>query len=199
MSVGRVIVQMDRQDKALIKAALKPNEYRRAVRRGLNKTARAGRVTLSKSIRQTFFVKARAVKQAVRLNNATNAGLVAEILVLKPRHKGVPLSEFSANRRRVGRGIGVSVKIRRDKPRHVVDKRSKYSLYGHGAFKTRSGRVLERKGRQRFPVGTPVGPTVQEMAQEINALEKTEKVVRRKLGANVEREVAFELRKRRAA
>ena len=194
-----IVIRIDPQDKALAKIALDPVPLRRAMLRGVNRTAMAARTTLSKTIRKSFFVKARAIKQATRYAKAGYYDLTAEITLIKPRHKGVPLSSFSTNRVRVGRGVGVSVKIRRDRPREIVGKRSKYSKYGHGAFKTKSGKVLERKGGGRYPVATPVGPTVIEMAKEVNALSVVERDAMKKLKKNVEREVAFQLRKQGAA
>jgi len=123
-------------------------KLRRAGARALNKTATKGRNVSSRVIRKTLNLKAKTVKDQLKVTRATPDNHRSTV---QGRYKPVPLIKFNGVRQTKK---GVTVRMRKDKPRMVFK----------GAFIARmpSGHigVFRRTSRSRLPIKQIYGPPV---------------------------------------
>lgn len=140
--------------------------------RAINRTLEQGRTQVVRSITAEYNVKAKDVRDTLRIDKATVKGgrfMVSGFLESKTkRGRSVNMIRFGARQTKQG----VTVKIKRGGPRHLIT----------GAFianrdNSAGGTVFVRKGKARLPIQ---GKTTIGMPQMFNA-RKVKKVVVRLL------------------
>lgn len=124
-----------------------PSAVKRAERGAITRTIRAGRVRISKIVREDIALKSKTVKDALTIKQPKRSETdpVGEITV---EPKPIALKEFSARTTRKG----VTAKIKKSKGRQVIK----------GAFIVGSmgGHVFQRVGKSRGPIEKMWGPSV---------------------------------------
>ena len=165
-------IKLEGVDKAL--AMFDPNKVRLAANAALNRVAGAGRTEASKLIRQEYNIKASRVNQFLRL--AVRARGYDMEAVITGKGLGQALAYFDAKQQgfKVGGAGAGSMRTKylsrtgrkRGDVTVLVKKTGRKVLHGEQGNKpflaTMRGRlvILERKGKERFPVSGFVGPGV---------------------------------------
>ena len=130
------------------------------LRRSLNKTLKNEQVFISRKIRDEVTLKASKVKQHLRIQRATRDSLQASIDI-----QGKPIGFRHYGARQTRRGV--SVKIRKQKPRELVTRafRLKNDVTRPG-MRMVGGTFWKRVGRPRTPLKRLVGPSVPNIVAE---------------------------------
>lgn len=125
-----------------------PGTHRRAISRGLNKTAANVRTAASAAIRAKRALSASTVRKALAIKSANPNRLVATLSVTG---RPIPLKEYKASQTK----RGVTVKVSPGK-RKLVEHR------GNRAFLIAKigGHVFAREGKPRLPVKKLFGPSL---------------------------------------
>lgn len=125
-----------------------PGAHRRAISRGLNKTAANVRTAASTAIRAKRSLSAKTVRQAFSIKQANPNRLVATLAITG---RPVPLKDYKA--RETKRGVTVSVT---PGGRKLIEHR------GNRAFIIQKigGHVFAREGKTRLPVKKLFGPSL---------------------------------------
>jgi hypothetical protein len=125
-----------------------PGAHRRAISRGLNKTAANVRTAASVAIRAKRSLSASTVRKALAIKQANPNHLVATLSVTG---RPIPLKEYKANQTK----RGVTVKVTPGKPKLVGHR-------GNRAFIIAKigGHVFAREGKGRLPVKKLYGPSL---------------------------------------
>ncbi|MBF0590301.1 MAG: phage tail protein [Magnetococcales bacterium] len=186
-------VQVEGIDALKREMRLLGNNAPRVIRRTLNRTLTNERTFLSKRIRQEVILKAAIIKRHMRLNRARGQHFDASVRIF-----GKPLGMENFGARQVRRGV--SVKIRKNKPRELI----------HSGFRVRPGSkrlkagtfFIRKRGRRgkrvaRLPIKRLLGPSVPAIVGENPKLlnEATDYGAER-LTINAQRELDYELSKR---
>jgi hypothetical protein len=159
---------------------------RRAIVRGLNKTATNVRTAASVAIRGKRSLSAKVVKDAMAIRKANAQSLVSSIVVTG---KPIPLRDYKA--RQTKKGVTVLV---------TPGKRTLVQHHGNKAFTIGKlgGHVFARQGKARLPVKKLYGPSLPStfLQQEERAAwtAKAQEVMPKRLAE----EMNFELSKLRA-
>lgn len=121
---------------------------RRAIIRGLNKTASNVRVSASRAIRQRRSLSAKVVNDALAIRRANAQRLISSIVVTG---KPIPLRDYKA--RPTKRGVTVQVS---KGSRKLIEHR------GNRAFIVNKigGHVFAREGKGRLPIKKLFGPSL---------------------------------------
>lgn len=121
---------------------------RRAITRGLNKTAANVRTAASTAIRQRRSLSAKVVRDAMAIRKANQQRLISSIVVTG---KPIPLRDYKA--RATKKGVTVQVS---------PGKRKAVSHRGNTAFLVSkfSGHVFARQGKARLPIKKLFGPSL---------------------------------------
>lgn len=121
---------------------------RRAIVRGLNKTATNVRTSASSAIRKRRALSAKVVRDALAIRKANNQKLVSSIVVTG---RPIPLRDYKA--RQTKKGITAQVS---------PGKRKLVSHRGNAAFFVQKigGHVFARQGRDRLPIKKLYGPSL---------------------------------------
>lgn len=132
---------------------------RRAIVRGLNKTATNVRTSASVAIRAKRALSAKVVRDAMAIRKATNQNLVSSLVVTG---RPIPLRDYKANQTK--RGVTVLV---------TPGKRTLVQHKGNKAFTIDKigGHVFARDGKSRLPVKKLYGPSLPStfVQQEVRA------------------------------
>lgn len=121
---------------------------RRAIVRGLNKTAANVRTSASTAIRERRALSAKVVRDAMAIRKATKDNLVSSLVVTG---RPIPLRDYKASQTK----RGVTVKV-------SPGKRTLVSHAGNRAFiiDKIGGHVFARQGKERLPVKKLYGPSL---------------------------------------
>jgi hypothetical protein len=121
---------------------------RRALVRGLNKTAANVRTSASRAIRERRSLSAKTVNQALAIRKASNAKLVSSLVVTG---RPIPLKEYKARETR--KGVTVSV---------TPGARKLIEHAGNRGFIVQKigGHVFAREGKSRLPIKKLFGPSL---------------------------------------
>lgn len=121
---------------------------RRAIVRGLNKTAANVRTSASRAIRQRRSLSAKVVNDALAIRKASNAVLTSSLVATG---RPIPLKDYKA--RQTQKGVTVSVS---PGARKLIEHR------GNRAFIVDKigGHVFAREGKGRLPIKKLFGPSL---------------------------------------
>ena len=154
---------------------------RRAISRGLNKTAGNVRTAASVAIRRRRALSAKVVRNALAIRRATPSKLVSSLVVTG---KPIPLRDYKA--RQTKKGVTAQVS---------PGKRKLITHRGNAAFIVQklSGHVFARQGKGRLPIKKLFGPSLPStfVQQEVRAAWTA--TARDALPKRIAEEVRFEL------
>lgn len=160
-----------------------PARARRAISRGLNKTAGNVRTTASSAIRKRRALSAKVVREALAIRKASPDRLVSSLVVTG---RPIPLRDYKARATKKGVTAHVS-----------PGKRKAISHRGNRAFIVQklSGHVFAREGKERLPIKKLFGPSLPStfVQQEVKAAWTA--TARDALPKRIAEEVRFELSK----
>jgi hypothetical protein len=125
-----------------------PAAARRAIVRGLNKTATNVRTSASAAIRKRRALSAKVVRDAMAIRKATKERLVSSIVVTG---SPIPLRDYKA--RQTKRGVTVSVS---PGARKLVEHRGNHAFIVNKI----GGHVFVRTGKSRLPIKKLFGPSL---------------------------------------
>lgn len=156
---------------------------RRAIVRGLNKTAANVRTSASTAIRQRRALSAKVVRDAMAVRKATNQNLVSSLVVTG---RPIPLKDYKANQTK--RGVTVAV---------TPGKRSLVSHRGNRGFiiDKIGGHVFARQGKGRLPVKKLFGPSLPSTFVQEQVKAAWTATAREAMPKRLAEEVRFELSK----
>jgi hypothetical protein len=162
-----------------------PKKVDRADRIAIDRTAKKIRTQVSKDVRVVYNVKARDISSTVKIIRRTKGSLEQRILLYIGGH--IPLSKFSPRQKKVmsarGPRRGVTVRVRKDRGRKLVGKRSGF----HGAGFMTKGRVMARKTHERTSHRVVYGPAIPQMVANESVVENYQTRVRREYPIELER------------
>lgn len=172
-------VEIDAQDieKAMKALEKVPNAVERAAAAALNRAVIAGRTAVSKGIRERYTLKATDIKEQVRIKRAARNSLDAEVTVT-----GTPVDLTKFRVRISGRGIYAQVK----KGGGGTLRRSFFMAVGKAG-------LYHRSSKSRLPIQREFGPSVPQMAGEINVSRGVEERMQAVFRERLAREVAYRL------
>ncbi len=170
-------IQCDQQQMARIEAQLQgvKNGAPRAMKRAINRTVTYGKTLSKKLIREEYTINAQAVTRATTTEKANSGSLHGVI-----RFRGRPKQLRNFSKRKTQKGVAVAVK-----------KGSGRSLIPRSFIRTiNSGpAILRRAGAARYPIEVLHGPSVPQMAGNVNVAPRIKTQVQKKLGERLEHEV----------
>lgn len=159
---------------------------RRAIIRGLNKTAANVRTSASSAIRKRRALSAKTVREALAIRRATAQRMVSSLVATG---RPIPLRDYKANRTK--RGVTVRVS---------PGKRTLVQHRGNKAFiiDKIGGHVFAREGKARLPVKKLYGPSLPStfLQQEVRAAWTA--TAQEAMPKRLAEEMRFELSKLRA-
>lgn len=159
---------------------------RRAIARGLNKTATNVRTSASTAIRQRRSLSAKVVRDAMAIRKATTQRLVAQLVVTG---KPIPLRDYKANQTK--KGVTVSV---------TPGKRKLVEHRDNRAFIVPSigGHVFAREGASRLPIKKLFGPSLPSTFVQAEVRKAWTATATESMPKRLAEELRFELSKLRA-
>lgn len=162
------------------------SSFRRAISRGLNKTAANVRTAASVAIRQRRKLSARVVREAMGIKSATPSKLGASLTVTG---KPIPLRDYAARQTKQGVTVAVS-----PGPRKLVVHR------GNRAFILPSigGHVFAREGKGRLPIKKLFGPSLPSTFIQAEVRRAWTATATEAMPKRIAEELRFELSKQRA-
>lgn len=170
-------IQFDQAQVARIEAQLQgvKNGAPRAMTRAINRTVSYGKTLSKKLIREEYTINAQAVTRATSTEKANSGSLRGVI-----RFRGRPKQLRNFSKRKTSKGVAVAVK-----------KGSGRSLIPRSFIRTiNSGpAILRRTGAARYPIEVLHGPSVPQMAGNVNVEPRIRTQVQKKLGERMEHEV----------
>ena len=170
-------IQFDQQQMARIEAQLQgvKNGAPRAMTRAINRTVTYGKTLSKKLIREEYTINAQAVQRATTTEKARMGNLQGII-----RFKGRPKQLRNFAKRSTSKGVAVAVK--KGSGRTVIP-RSFIRTINSGPA------IMRRTGTARYPIEVLHGPSVPQMAGNVNVAPRIQTQVRKKLGERLEHEV----------
>ena len=157
---------------------------RKALGRALNRVGTTVRKEVTQKIREDYKIKAKDLKSQIKITRATSSQLVVEV---SSKTRRIPLGLFTISQMKGG-------------VRAILGKGKK--LFIPGAFvaklkpsQERKGAYI-RKGKKRIPTRTLVGPSISQLLGSRFITKLIEKVIKKRLPIEFEREVMFEARKK---
>lgn len=142
-----------------LRARFDPRLVNKAMFHALDVSIRKLRVRVSREIRKTYNVKAAAISKSLFIRKDTiNGRLLTYTGFAIPLDKFDPKPKIIRAKRRKIRGIGVTVKIRKDRGRKLVQGGFMANVNGQKIFK--------RVGESRLPIRRLLGPSIAHMAAE---------------------------------
>jgi len=170
-------IQFDQQQMARAEAQLQgvKNGAPRAMTRAINRTVSYGKTLSKKLIREEYTINAQAVTRATTTEKARSGNLHGVI-----RFKGRPKQLRNFSKRNTSRGVAVSVK--KGTGRRLIP-RSFIRTINSGPS------ILRRAGAARYPIEVLHGPSVPQMAGNVNVAPRIQTQVQKKLGERLEHEV----------
>lgn len=167
-------------DRALAKQAeiLDDRAIKRAEVRALNRGARGARTEMSREIRKKVRMKARDVKDAVRIDRASYSSSTPTA-TLRISEEPVPLVRFG-RARQVRKGVAVTIM-----------KGKRQTIPGAFIVDELGGNAFVRKGKARLPIRMLYGPSVRNLAPAalVKARGRIDERVKKELRRNVQREI----------
>lgn len=132
-----------------------PKDVEQAAKNALNRTIGSVRKEISVNIRKNYEIKAKDIKNALRLRHATGTSLTAEV-----KSYGSPriLQVFRVTMYKP------SKKGYTKPPRARVLKTSSMKIV-KGMFVNKKGYLSQRTTRKRYPLRTPYGPSIPQMME----------------------------------
>ena len=126
-----------------VEAAFDPKIVTKAVNATIPRTMRKARTNVSKEIRKTYNVKAKTIKDTVRLESRKTSE--ETVSILSYRGGALPVDRFGTRVRSVsstrGRRVGVSAKVKKGGRRGIVS--------GGFPLRGRTGPTMQRTGDPR--------------------------------------------------
>lgn len=122
---------------------LRDDIARQATSRALNTTIAQAKTSMSREIRQEFMITASKINQSLRINkaNAYKGEVRMQASLESPAKRGRSLNVAAFGARQTKKGV--SIKIKRNGPRHLIP----------GAFMINDGKtVMIRVGPKRLPI-----------------------------------------------
>lgn len=165
--------------------------FYKASLRGINKGAAKSRTEINRLVRSVLYLKAAYVKEKLVLIRAKPGVSVAYI---RAAHEQIPVIKIKGVREIKKKGGGVSVKMRKDKPRKMfkgafiatMPKSSSTQAAGHRG-------AMKRKTKKRLPIKELKGPTIYAVVNEkLNQIIAGANVY---LVENIAREIEFQKRR----
>lgn len=177
---------------------LGPVKVTRATNRAIRTTGKRAATQASRALRDRYNIKAALVAQALKITSVPGGDITAQHLIYTGRRIG--LVQFSAKPKKVtlkGRKsrrfgkkrLGVTVKIRKDRPRMLVKR-------GFLA-ETRGGLVMifAREGRSRKPIRALKTLSIPEMIRQRNVVQRVDETARSVFPKEFARLMTLELNK----
>ena len=130
------------------------DKFHRAAARALNHTARKARTNVSKSIREEYRIKAKDIKAAIRLGNASSSQLSTYV---RATGKSLPVAAFRHRQTRQGVSVSIMGKRKVIKKAFVATMESGHTgvfargRYKRGGFDFRYKRIAD-KDRNDLPI-----------------------------------------------
>lgn len=171
---------------------LADKEIRKSAARSINRTATGTRTFLSKEVRKELKIKAKPVRDAVRIKKASpNASLRNIQGIVEVSGKPIPLIEFGARERnvrkdgKVYKGVSVRVKDRRKVVR------------GGFLATMKSGRtgIFKRKGKSRLPIRELFSTSITDILRNEGFLDRIAKFVDERFFREFKRDLEFRISK----
>lgn len=162
--------------------ALRDDVATKAQARILNRAGEQGKTASVREIARRYAVSASFARDRIRLSRATFKGgrffMTVVIQAGDGKHRAANVIHFAAKENKVG----VSVKVRRDGPRRTIP----------GAFIGNKGRtVFIRTGSKRLPIKSVQTIDIPQMFNARKVKDTVLRVIRERLPAIAEREIAF--------
>lgn len=175
-------IQFDQNQMERAEAALNgiKNGTPRALTRAINRTVSYGKTLSKKLIREEYTINAQAVTRATTTEKASQSSLRGVI-----RFKGRPKQLRNFSKRSTSKGVAVAVK--RSGGGKMIPRSFIRSVNSGPA-------VLRRVGAARYPIEVLHGPSVPQMAGNVNVEPRIRTKVQEKLEERMEHEVDAILR-----
>lgn len=142
------VIRFDASKVIATLGAIPKGPARRAIVRGLNKTAANVQVSASLAIRKRRALPAKTVKQAMAIRKATSTRLVSTLVVTG---RPIPLRDYAARQTKKG----VTVAVTPGKRKLVEHNGNKGFIVGKIG-----GHVFAREGTGRLPIKKLFGPSL---------------------------------------
>jgi len=155
--------QMDRIEGELKRV---PKEIPKVITRAVNRAATAGRTEATKEARQDYYVKAKSIRDTIRIDKATYADPHAMIL---SRGKLLALSKFRITPKSPApnRTKPIKVRVKRGEGGEIPNAFVSSMNSGHVG-------VYKRVGEKRLPITELYGPSIPQMLDNEDVRERVE-------------------------
>ena len=176
-------VNFDKAKQAAVEAALSgvKNGAPKAMSRAINRAVDFGKTRASKLIREEYTINAGAVRRATGTTKAS-AGRLAGVIRFTSRTKQLRNFQHRKNKK------GIYVAVKRAGGRKHIPRAFINNLHSSG------GAILRRLGKPRFPIEVLHGPSVPQMAGNVNVAPKIRKDVEDKLNERLVHELSVLMR-----
>ena len=186
-------IQFDKRQLDLVKKTFSEikNGAPRVIVRSLNKTAAKAKTEASKEIRKVVTLKAKTVKDAIKITKPNFKNLSAKLTI---SGRPLPLINYGLAKNifvkggGLGARAGIKVKVRKNRG---IEKHPNAFF---AQMKSGHKGIYERKGKKRLPIEEKAGPSIPAVFQ-FNGESKVSLNAANNLQTNLDREIAFLLSK----